>query len=131
LSIALVSQHTKRMRLFDIIIHVLYGSIIFSTLSRNDTILGGKFIEYEMCILIFSKTFFQKNYLTWENAKRYVIILMCDVPCILVYDCSNYTHICTNYFFITYTRLHVSTLLGHHQDAIDYQRLQNKMCKNE
>jgi hypothetical protein len=23
--------------------------------------------------------------------------------------CSNYTNICTNYFFITYTRLHVST----------------------
>jgi hypothetical protein len=46
---------------------------------------------------------------------------MCDVPCILVYDCSNYTNICTNYFFTTYTRLHVSTLLGHHQGAIDYQ----------
>jgi hypothetical protein len=60
-----------------------------------------------------------------------IIILMCDVPCILVYDWSNYTNICTNYFFITYTRLHVSTLLGHHQGAIDYQRLQNKMCKNE
>jgi hypothetical protein len=56
---------------------------------------------------------------------------MCDVPCILVYDCSNYTNICTNYFFITYTRVHVSTLLSHHQGAIDYQRLQNKMCKNE
>jgi hypothetical protein len=38
-------------------------------------------------------------------------------------DCSNYTNICTNYFFITYTRLHVSTLLGHHQGVIDYQRL--------
>ena len=33
------------------------------------------------------------------------------------WDCSNYTNICTNYFFITYTRLHVSTLLGHHQGA--------------
>jgi hypothetical protein len=41
-------------------------------------------------------------------------MLMCDVPCILVYDCSNYTNICTNYFFITHTRLHVSTLVGHH-----------------
>jgi hypothetical protein len=51
---------------------------------------------------------------------------MCDVPCILVYDCSNYT----NYFFITYTRLHVLTLLGHHQGAIDYQRLQNKMWQS-
>jgi hypothetical protein len=37
---------------------------------------------------------------------------------IRVCDCSNYTNICTNYFFITYTRLHVSTFLGHHQGAI-------------
>jgi hypothetical protein len=28
----------------------------------------------------------------------------------VIYDCSNYTNICTNYFFITYTRLHVSTV---------------------
>jgi hypothetical protein len=58
-------------------------------------------------------------------AKQIFEILMCDVPCIIVYDCSNYTNICTNYFFITYTRLHVSTLLGHHQGAIDYQRGRN------
>jgi hypothetical protein len=54
---------------------------------------------------------------------------MCDVPCILVYDCSNYTNICTNYFFITYTRLHVSTHLGHHQGAIDTKDYRIKCVK--
>jgi hypothetical protein len=61
----------------------------------------------------------------WIDIVKYQIsiplILMCDVPCILVYDCSNYTNISTNYFFITYNRLHVSTLLGHHQGATEYQ----------
>jgi hypothetical protein len=33
---------------------------------------------------------------------------MCDVSCILVYDCSNYTNICTSYFFITYTYIYAS-----------------------
>jgi hypothetical protein len=45
--------------------------------------------------------------------------------------CSNHTNTCTIYFFIIYTRLHVSTLLGHHQGVIDYQRLQIKMRKYE
>jgi hypothetical protein len=56
---------------------------------------------------------------------------MCDIPCIFVYDCNNFTNTCTIHLFITYIRLHVSASPGHHQGVTDYQRLQLKMRKYE
>jgi hypothetical protein len=56
---------------------------------------------------------------------------MCDIPCIFVYDCNNFTNTCTIHLFITYIRLHVSTSPGLHQGVTDYQRLPIKMRKYE
>jgi hypothetical protein len=30
------------------------------------------------------------------------LIFMCDIPCIFVYDCSNFTNTCTIHLFIMY-----------------------------
>jgi hypothetical protein len=56
---------------------------------------------------------------------------MCDIPCIFVYDCNNFTNTCTFHLFIMHTCLHVSASPGHHQGVTDYQRVQIKMRKYE
>jgi CDP-diglyceride synthetase len=50
---------------------------------------------------------------------NYVLCFTLHVTCLLRvklswwYDCSNYTNICTNYFFITYTRPRICMYFGH------------------
>ena len=44
--------------------------------------------------------------------------LMCDAPCIFVYDCSYYTNICTIISFIIYPSPTCFDLAGHHQNAL-------------
>jgi hypothetical protein len=51
----------------------------------------------------------QKRFLLALLNEEMLLILMCDAPCIFVYDCSYYTNICTIIFLLYTPRLHVST----------------------
>ena len=85
-SVALVSQHAKRMR--PIILSCdLSGSTIFSTLThKRRDFRGKKIIEQKMCVLILSTDFvwnishFQKNgaryhHIHWPSRKASVILV--------------------------------------------------------
>jgi len=56
--VAFVVQHSMRMRHIVICVLTGYLKVIFSRYLINENIFEKKNVEYKMCILIFSTTFF-------------------------------------------------------------------------